>query len=127
MAIKRHPKRNNIIGVHWTQWPWPSMVARAIYRRYGPRIGSAETNQMMSNRLSIAYFFSAVALCGMMAISYSYSEMRNDGEHTWAKYWLKDQDVKDKKIMHYKISGFTVTSSEDITEKAREKVRERNQ
>jgi len=36
-ALRRHPNRKTFIGVHWTQWPWPGMVATAIYRKYGPK------------------------------------------------------------------------------------------
>ena len=75
MAIKRHPKRNNFLGVHWTQWPWPSMVAKAIYRRYGPRVGNPEKNQMIANRLSLAYLFCAFTLVGVVAIAAMNSEM----------------------------------------------------
>ena len=124
MAIKRHPKRNNFLGVHWTQWPWPSMVAKAIYRRYGPRVGNPEKNQMIANRLSLAYLFCAFTLVGVVAIAAMNSEM-DDGPGSrfgWAKYWLKKRELEEHKVMYYKMEGVSVVKKEEVTEEIKGKL-----
>jgi len=58
LALRRHPKRNTFIGVHWTQWPWPSLVLQAMYRKYGPKPdpNSSEAYRRSAyHRLAILY------------------------------------------------------------------------
>ena len=57
LTLRRRPKRNSIFGVHWTQWPWPSLVAGAIYRRFGPQSTlTQETRTAYAMRASFLHF-----------------------------------------------------------------------
>jgi hypothetical protein len=52
MGVRREPK-NNFLGVHWTQWPWPSLFVRAIFRRFVRRPNDAASEY----RRSVLFLF----------------------------------------------------------------------
>ncbi len=37
LALRRQPRKENLLGVKWTEWMFPSLVARAVYRKFAPR------------------------------------------------------------------------------------------
>ena len=78
MVIKKHPKGGGPTQ-SWTQWFFPSMIARSIYRRFAPTPHQIDfpRQQRIVRRLSIAYFASVwtlICVLGYYAYHRSYIE-----------------------------------------------------
>ena len=78
MVIKKHPKGG---GINWTQWFMPSLMARAIYRRFMPTPHHIDfpRQQRIVRRFAVAYFASAWTILCVLGY-YAYHRSYVEGE-----------------------------------------------
>jgi hypothetical protein len=72
MVLRKGPIQKGMFGVHWTQWFFPSLVARAVYRRFGPTPHNMDPDnaKRVTGRLAFAYMITAWTFCGFVAVWY---------------------------------------------------------
>ena len=118
--MKKDPIRRGFLGVHWTRWPWPSLVAADIYRQYAKRpMSPMNPGRMRKLRLLRgSYFLIAFTIFGYV-IFHTAPEMQTGHRGAQIAARMYDPEtLESRKMTYINISGFTVTK-EDVTEEAK--------
>ena len=79
LALRRRPERKGFLGMEWTQWPWPSYLIAAVYRRFGPRMHLDEATRTKGQVTSSLFYMvtSWVVLGGVVAYSGGFARAPN--------------------------------------------------
>ena len=107
-----------------TQWPWPSLVSRAIWRKYMPKPmdPGSQYRRSIFHRLSLVYFAVAWSVAGIAVYMVgtrksSDTESSSSNNLNWAPYVFRKETLEqDKvKVFSYQIKGLTVVESTEIS------------
>ncbi len=132
MGLRKHPGdggwgeqnvRKGFMGVKWTQWTFPGLAARAIYRKLAKRPGDpyAPRRVKLAQNFSLAYLFCSFALfTAVMAHIYQQpaeeTESYSDGYYPAMVVKKEELASGEKRVRHIRFRGFSVVKDEDITE-----------
>lgn len=120
MGLRKYPKRNALFGVHWSKWPWPSLVVQSMWRHFVPKPMDADSQyrRSMFHRLSLVYVF--VSWAGLTFVAYHcFKDSDKRGENGGIKslipyvYRRETLEAEGAKFKYMKIRNFTVVEEEE--------------
>ena len=129
VMLRKGPKRNAFLGVHWTQWPWPSMVARAIWRRYMPKPADATSpfRKTMERRLALVYLMCGWSMLCLVLFWPSQKptlteeeqrRMEEEEKHglSWVKNLVHRKDLEEgHRVIHFKMAGLKLEETYEVS------------
>lgn len=119
MTIQKMPRKQSLMGMPWTMWPWPNLMIKTVFRKFAPK--PAKFDQALYQRrhfqLSVLYCFLATTCFGLIYVYTVSGDTKFFGGDLQTVARVLENRSKGSQVMYVQVDGLRVSEPVDITEK----------